>query len=511
MKLEDLSAVIRPRSPWEAVDLGFALVRRHFPRLLVAWFICVGSLWALLLLSSKWVPMGLVLFVIWWLKPLYGRVTLFHLSRSLFGETPTIAATVRAWPGLLFKRLPYALLGGRLSSSRAFLLPVIMLEGLTGRERKARCKVLMKHSGGIASSLMGCCALYEFVLLVALYVLGMMFMPDGANREMFESLLDTGFREGEIPPMLLWTVTGCWLAAITLVEIFYIGGGFGIYLNCRTHLEGWDVEITFRRLGQRLGKVAAVLLLCLVPFFCVESASALSHAVKAEIPPLAKIEAPNIEEETTATDGKKHAAESIQSIKQHEDFKVHKVMRTEWINTAPEEASKPASEFDKSIFEIIGTIIFYIVAGFMLWKLIQFIVKYYGELKRRAPSVETKPVLAPRTLVGLDVAPESLPDDIVRAAWELWQTGNAQGALSLLYRGSLSWFIHSAALPVRDSDTEGDCLRLVKRLDEPHRRDYFSRLTNHWVAVAYADRIPPDTEMETLIRSWPFASRGGGA
>ena len=88
MQLEDLTAEVRPRTHWEAVDLGFALVRRHFPRLLLAWLLCIGPLWAVLLLLTRWVPVGLIVFVIWWLKPIYGRLPLFHLSRALFGATP---------------------------------------------------------------------------------------------------------------------------------------------------------------------------------------------------------------------------------------------------------------------------------------------------------------------------------------------------------------------------------------------------------------------------------------
>jgi hypothetical protein len=37
MRLEDITAEVRPRGRWEAVDLGFAMVRRHFGRLLIAW------------------------------------------------------------------------------------------------------------------------------------------------------------------------------------------------------------------------------------------------------------------------------------------------------------------------------------------------------------------------------------------------------------------------------------------------------------------------------------------
>ena len=95
MRLEDVSAVIRPRGQWEAVDLGFALVRRHFPRLLGAWCLTVVPLWLVLLGLSYYIPLGWSMLAIWWLKPVYDRVPLFILSRSLFGATPTIGEVMR--------------------------------------------------------------------------------------------------------------------------------------------------------------------------------------------------------------------------------------------------------------------------------------------------------------------------------------------------------------------------------------------------------------------------------
>jgi len=37
-----------------------------------------------------------------------------------------------------------------------------------------------------------------------------------------------------------------YLPVIVLVEPFYVGGGFGIYLNQRSRLEGWDLEPRLR-------------------------------------------------------------------------------------------------------------------------------------------------------------------------------------------------------------------------------------------------------------------------
>ena len=44
-----------------------------------------------------------------------------------------------------------------------------------------------------------------------------------------------------------------WLATM-LIEPFYVGAGFGLYLNRRTEIEAWDIEIVLRRLRARLGK-----------------------------------------------------------------------------------------------------------------------------------------------------------------------------------------------------------------------------------------------------------------
>jgi hypothetical protein len=467
MQLEDLTAEVRPRSHWEAVDLGFALVRRHFPRLLAGWLLCIGPLWAALLLLMRWVSPGLIIFAIWWLKPLYGRVTLFHLSRALFGATPRLRETLRAWPGLLVSRLPFALLGGRLNTQRGLLLPVQMLEGLKGRARKERSKVITRHSGSTASSLLFCCAGYEMFLAGALVSLLLMMLPETATSELFESLLDVGTLRNGIPPALLWLALGSWLVAMTLVEIFYIGGSFGLYLNCRTHLEGWDVELTFRRLGRRLAGIATALAILL----CVPASGAVKRADPAAI-----------EKEKTA------AREEISTVLAHEDFKIHKM-----------KIRMP------KLFNFIGYAIFWAAVAFAVWKLVEFIIRNRHSLKLQ-PRTNAAPVPAAKSVMGLNITPDSLPGDVVRAAREKWEEGDFHGALSLLYRGSLSWLLVHASLPVRDSDTEGDCLRHTRNLPDSPSRGYFEKLTVQWISAAYGDRAPADEIMRALFEEWPFGN-----
>jgi hypothetical protein len=481
MRLEDITAEVRPRGRWEAVDLGFALVRRHFGRLLLAWLLCIGPIWGALLWASQWITIAGSIFLIWWWKPLYERLPLFILSRALFGATPTLKETLRAWPRLMFSNLWYSLVATRISGTRTLLLPVTTLEGLRGKARKERTKVLTRHSGGCAGSLMFVCTIYESVLALGIATLVFMFIPVEDPFHWMEAIGETGFTR-RIPPSLLWMAVGCWLAALTLVELFFVGAGFGLYLNARTHLEGWDVELAFRRLGRRLAGVAAAIALLLG----VGAATA---------------------QDLEISDEKKVIREEIGEVLKNEDFKIHKVETWDLKGT---NKGPDLSGFG-AIIEIFGYILLATGAAALVYYLVRFIMRHRHTLKGLGSAQKKIEPQAARTVAGLDVSPESLPDDIIAAARQRWLAGDGPGALSLLYRGSLSWLVHSLHLPIRDSDTEGDCLRRAAQIAELGSREYFTRLTAHWVSAAYAGHEPPSAEMEALLKGWPYQStRSGG-
>ena len=105
----------------------------------------------------------------------------------------------------------------------------------------------------------------------------------------------------------------------------------------------------------------------------------------------------------------------------------------------------------------------------------------------------------------LDVRPESLPDDVGAAAWALWQAGQVQAALSLLYRGTLSRLIHRHQVPITASATEGECLELARaRLDAGALR-YATQVVRAWEASIYGGRTLSAAMGETLCTG--FAPR----
>ena len=49
-----------------------------------------------------------------------------------------------------------------------------------------------------------------------------------------------------------WTFATIYFTVITIVEPCYVAAGFALYLNRRTALEGWDLEVALRRIGERM-------------------------------------------------------------------------------------------------------------------------------------------------------------------------------------------------------------------------------------------------------------------
>jgi hypothetical protein len=104
----------------------------------------------------------------------------------------------------------------------------------------------------------------------------------------------------------------------------------------------------------------------------------------------------------------------------------------------------------------------------------------------------------PTHIGDLDIRPESLPPDIGLAARKLWQDGAHRAALSLLYRGLLSRLVHVHNLPIRDSSTEGDCLRLAATRLQAERSRYVNRLIGTWQHAVYGGLEPDVSSLYVL-------------
>lgn len=521
MKVEDITVVLRPRETWEAVDLGCSMTRRDFGQLMGLWAATVLPVWMVLGIVMHDLPVWYA-FVVWWLKPLYDRVPLFFLSQAAFGVRPGFRQTWRAWPRLWLKDLFSALVLRRLSLMRSFALPVIMLEGQRGKATRARISALATDGGGSGTNVTWVFLKLEMAVWLGLLFFTAKFLPSSVSPDwqtVFESpeLADTA-----ISPVVYWWVNICYLLAITLVEPFYVGAGFGVYLNCRTRLEGWDVELTFRRLASRVRAMTAGAAMIAVAFVmsCVAANAAPSSDRKAnadlEKPRIispAKTPAARVAPKPAASASSpatRVANEKADEILKRPEFTVQtrKQKRWEWDTELEERDSS------NHFFELFG-VGFQSFGNFLFWALITalacVLVIYLMRNRHllRLPQLAARSdeaIHAPRVVMGMDIGRDSLPDDIVTAARELWKTLGPREALSLLYRGTLSRLVERHRLPIRDSDTEDDCLDHVRQTGERGVTGYFARLTNAWICEAYAGISASYDEFEQLCATWPFQS-----
>src|ERR1043165_4067903 len=95
MDLERLSVKLRQRSPWEAIDLGFAMARE--------WWRDVYGMWLLIFIPLSvtlcvLLPIQRAAVTVWWVKPALDRVVLQVLASAVFGERARWRRTLRTYP-----------------------------------------------------------------------------------------------------------------------------------------------------------------------------------------------------------------------------------------------------------------------------------------------------------------------------------------------------------------------------------------------------------------------------
>jgi hypothetical protein len=243
------------------------------------------------------------------------------------------------------------------------------------------------------------------------------------------------------------------------------GGGFGLYVNSRTWSEGWDIELAFKRLGQRIGLVVFGL--------CLFSAVSEVHAETSQ--------------------------ERVEEVLASEDFEVQKGIRRDY-----QEESDSGMSYSGGLGFIgaLGNLLFWGVAiaivGGIIWIIIHNAQAFGGGMSK---SEREKGQI--KTLAGMQISPESLPDDIMTTARQLWAEGRKKEALGLLYRGAISSMVSRDLVEIEESDTESECL---KRLSGKNLQEYpyFATLTNAWVGMAYAKEDPDEKTMGQLWKEWPF-------
>lgn len=494
MKLELLQAELRPRSPFEAMDLGLVMLRTWWRQVYVPWLIVVVPTWVLVFAVLRKAPF-LAFMLLWWLRPAFERLLLHVLSRGLFGALPTPRESLRAFPGLFFQRLGSSLFLHRLDPTRTFTAPVIQLEGLKGSQASRRRAQVRSQNGAAAAFLTFMAVSMEFLISVGLFAAVLMFLPDTPQ---YNELLWENLSDFHVPVWMRITLPALLAASYALVAPVNVACGFGLYINRRTLLEGWDVEIRFRQMATRLRQVGAgVLILGL--------GLAWSGPVHAQ-DGIRSIFTDKTAEQEAAAALDETPEETAARVLADPDFAT-KEERTTW---KPKEERDPIDLFNgceaaeptqtPELPLPVGAgleVILWVVIGLALIALLIAILRSRtGSLK----DALARPLPASRS--GREQPePERLPDDLATVAAKLWASGDQDGALALLYRGAVADLVNRG-LPIDEGATEGECLRIVRRKLKGDIRDYFRDLTRAWQERAYAHRDIDHDRGAQLIKSW---------
>ena len=237
MKAEQLQLALRPRRPFEAVDLGIRMAQTARRSLVRAWLPLAGLL-VLACGSTIQVEPWLPSLLLWWLEPWLERGLLDIYARQAFGEETRFRD---AWEAR--RRAPWLPMLARLtwlrfSPWRAYSTPVVQLEGQSGAARRKRVRAIVRGHWVAALLLQFGGLLIQLFLVLGLFALFPLLTPGLPFRGVPWMFTDS------LPANL--GLFGVQAAAVLFVAPFHVAGGFAMYLNRRVELEAWDVEQELR-------------------------------------------------------------------------------------------------------------------------------------------------------------------------------------------------------------------------------------------------------------------------
>jgi hypothetical protein len=198
---------------------------------------------------------------------------------------------------------------------------------------------------------------------------------------------------------------------------------------------------------------------------------------------------------------KSQIARAIDTVKADPNLATERTMRTlRWAGESRPRPNDAPTSFGW-LMELLGwfaqsaRVLVWVAVALLAGLLAIYLVRL---IRSRSPSNKVNRAIAPTHVQDLDIRPESLPDNIGAAARKLWDSGEHRAALSLLYRGVLSRLVHVHNVPIRDSSTEGDCLRLTATRLREEQRNYLALLIQVWQHAVYGGQQPETASLYTL-------------
>lgn len=252
MQLNQLNTRIRLRKTWEAFDLGLAMLQTWWRIIYLPWFVLVTSIALLCFIILPKEQVWLAPLIFWWLKPLYDRFLLNIISHQLFNEEKSMWQALRDLPTLikstgLFSGLTWL----RFSLLRGLNIPIWQLEQLRGKLRRKRQKLIQGDSHSAVVLFMIAVLHFEWILTVFFLLIILMFLPPEVISNIMDRVQNNNF---DFSIFIDQAALFFYAIVVFLLEPIYVAGTFALYLNRRTELEAWDIELKFKQMAERLDK-----------------------------------------------------------------------------------------------------------------------------------------------------------------------------------------------------------------------------------------------------------------
>ena len=467
---------LRRRGTWEASDSGVLLWRSSF-----AWFLPFFAIpfWTVAC-SLRLLPGNLVFFsylILWWLKPLFDRPVLYVVSRNLFGSTVPFSF---ADLGSLRRGILGDLLWRRFSPGRAATMPIRVLENLNSKQFAQRKKVLGAGGLGFCSFLGVLGFALELMLLfgelIFFSVIFQIFFP---SVNIMNSL-----RAVEVFVFVLFCFN------YILVESLYVCMGFGLYINSRVELEGWDLQLIFQNFA-KLGfnkpgidkpDLKAILIVCIFLSLLAAPSAAFANEVFPEAFPTVSVESLDELKEILASPdfGSERESWEIRLRNQREPAEI------------PEIEAAPWMESIRLIFSfMLRLLVILAIAGFLGFAF------YWSWKNRELFQRRNKALDVRKTYTDPHLLSES-PETHFSKAEDLFSEGLFREAWAACLAGCLGAFTRKSPISFPVDATEYDCLNLVRHV-LPDEGAGFGELVQSWVLFAYGERRPADGAFEQAL------------
>ena len=500
MKASVLS--MRRRSVWEAADSGILLWRKNIllfiPFYALPVFITAFALY-FFSFGNTWLPwLG-----IWWLKPFFDRFCLHIISKRFFkGNTEKLFSGLKH---TLFFSLAGDLLWRRFSPFRCSCMPLRLMERLKPKQFEERKKSLSR--GGLYFSAL----VSSLGLPLELFLLGGEIIFFALMFDLFSSsLVFLLFGNHDMTPLLIYAA---FCINYILVGSLYVCMGFGIYINSRVEVEGWDIELLFKKFSKKDSNAAAIIpksgavlgsvlilvfgLLFSTPlsandiiadniaeqFFIEENAAEEKIFFPEDFLPLEEVPMDTLEEVLASGDfGGTRPAYRVQP----------KNPREPRVQPLPRDLNPWFDDLREALAHGLRIFIIVILSALFVF----LIVRLYQLRQSKKPIVfeEAHMYTNPLTVKGR-------PDFFFEKAQVLFEQGFFRKAWAACLCGVLNSFHLYFGISFPKQVTEYGCLKLVcKRFpSDSYLTGEFGELVHNWVLLAYGAKIPLPGSFEKAL------------